>query len=66
MEVVDVSKNMYLATKFYQFCQSHPEMRFWQALAVWSGVSFIYHSDHTASQVGPALKDTFYMEGIRK
>lgn len=59
------SKNVELVDLFRAFCVAHPEMRFWQALTVWSGVSFIYHSDHTASQVGPALKDTFYMEGLR-
>lgn len=62
----DDSANDRVLASFIGFCYAHPELRFWQALAAWSG--------HTILQTKAAmwefskkdqklLKDTFYWEG---
>ena len=54
-------------TNFIQYCQEHPEERFWQALRNWSGYPFIYigyqpsYEQHKTFSV----MDTFYWEGKR-
>lgn len=39
------SKNQDLNDEFYAYCISHPEQRFWQALASWSNINFILKAD---------------------
>lgn len=42
---------------FLEYCRTHPEERFWQALRNWSGYQFIFAHDSAGDH------DTFYLEG---
>jgi len=35
------NKNKKLLRSFTEYCEKHPEMRFWQALRNWSGYPFV-------------------------
>jgi hypothetical protein len=50
---------------FVEFCEIHPDLRFWQALASWSGNNFIYISQKNVAQEtqNNDLIDTYYFEG---
>ncbi len=56
--VYNMNKNKYLLDSFVEYCNEHPDHRFWQALRNWSGNHFIMVKQYC----GP-LKDTFYWEG---
>lgn len=56
-----MSKNKLLLENFTDYCRSHQEQRFWQALSNWSGWMIIaaqppVHEGH----------DTFYWEETKK
>jgi hypothetical protein len=52
------SKNQKLLKAFAYFCEWHPELRFWQALNIWSGLPNIV----VMNIKGKVAKDTFYFE----
>jgi len=56
-------------TNFIQYCQDHPEERFWQALRNWSGYYAIMAISKVAGIGGGGevrqTHDTFYIEGKR-
>lgn len=55
-----MSKNKNLLKSFTEFCEAHPDQRFWQALRNWSGATFIFYStDYHREEHG---LDTFYWE----
>ena len=47
---------------FVDYCEASPGLRFWQALAGWSGYNFIYGSKAPEHEINPNLEDTFYLE----
>lgn len=49
---------------FVEYCQSHPQERFWQALRNWSEANFILTSKVAPHEMdrGAMLHDTFYDE----
>ena len=50
--------------EFRMFCEKHPELRFWQALAAWSGakaIEFVPHSNGECPRV--PNRDTFQWKG---
>jgi hypothetical protein len=47
---------------FVDYCEAHPQERFWQALRNWSGYNFIYKSYYCQHLSNDLLKDTFYIE----
>jgi len=55
------SKNVKLLVEFDEYCNKHPEERFWQALRNWSGFAFICASKQFPS--GTDIIDTFHWEG---
>ena len=57
MKLYQKSKNKTQLNSFIEFCCRHPELRFWQALAAWSGYDYIYVSNTGKKD----LKDTFYL-----
>lgn len=57
MKLYQKSKNKTQLNSFIEFCCRHPELRFWQALAAWSGYDYIYVSNSGKKD----LKDTFYL-----
>jgi hypothetical protein len=56
-----LNKNKSLLASFTEYCQAHPEERFWQALRNWSGYNFIYASNRSEPKPD-GLIDTFYKE----
>jgi len=48
------SRNGKTLDSFIAYCVAHPQLRFWQALATWSGYAFIFASD-----TGPHDLNTF-------
>jgi hypothetical protein len=48
------------AREFLAYCDSAPELRFWQALSNWSGHHFIFAGDRHESAV-----DTYNWKGKR-
>jgi len=50
------TRNSETLKSFVEYCKSHPQERFWQALRNWAGVAFICMSD------GRITEDTFYRE----
>jgi hypothetical protein len=50
---------------FVEFCEIHPDLRFWQALSIWAGYPFIYVSHKNVAQEtqNNDLVDTYYFEG---
>lgn len=57
MKLYQKSNNKTQLNSFTEFCRRHPELRFWQALAAWSGYDYIYVSNSGKKD----LKDTFYL-----
>ena len=46
-------------SSFVEYCRTHPQMRFWQALRNWSGFPFIV----AANRLPAETMDTFYLAG---
>lgn len=63
-----VNKNKELANEFLRFCAKNPSLRFWQALAAWSGLPYILTADEMNHETNELknLRDTFYWEGKNK
>lgn len=40
---------VFLASDFLRYCEAHPDQRFWQALANWSGQRFIWAGERYES-----------------
>jgi hypothetical protein len=59
-------KNKELLDSFVEYCLSHKNERFWQALRNWAKVKFIYISNKNYNVIYPEIKDTFYFEGKNK
>jgi hypothetical protein len=53
-----MSKNAELLKSFVLYCEERPELRFWQALCNWAGVSFVHITPLGSDQP----RDTFYFE----
>ena len=49
---------------FVQYCETYPELRFWQALKNWSEYSFILAVPSNQSNI-PTMIDTYSFEGRR-
>ena len=47
---------------FVDYCEKNKSLRFWQALANWSGYNFIYGSNEPEHEVNQNLEDTYYIE----
>jgi hypothetical protein len=45
---------------FVDYCEKHPQERFYQALRNWSGFNFIYGSHKPIDDL--SISDTFYIE----
>jgi hypothetical protein len=56
---VATNKNSDLLSDFVNYCVTHPEQRFWQALRNWSGFNYIWVSNHG----NPPVSDTYLFEG---
>lgn len=63
------SKNQKQLESFAEYCISHPNERFYQALRNWSGEEAIYFAKHTLSVLPNEntyqitdLRDTFYLD----
>jgi hypothetical protein len=54
------TRNSEVLASFVEYCEYHPDERFWQALRNWAGVSLVLVVDLSFS---PA-RDTFYWEKI--
>lgn len=54
------NRNIKKLKSFTAFCSKYPQLRFWQALRAWAGVSFVYTSDKLQNDA--SLQDTFYIE----
>jgi len=52
------NKNQKTLNSFVEYCQQHPELRFWQALRNWSGFSFVWVS--FSYQESTDLLDTYF------
>ena len=55
------TRNSKCLQDFVDYCTTHPDERFWQALRNWSNYSFIVASDILPE--GDGTWDTFYWEG---
>lgn len=60
LDVHSVDKNSQALKSLTEFCDKHPELRFWQALVSWSGYNYIYGSMIAVEDNN--LRDTFYKE----
>jgi DNA-directed RNA polymerase subunit RPC12/RpoP len=58
----EISKNIETVYSFKHYCYLNKNLRFWQALASWSGYNFIYGSNAPEHEITPTLEDTFYIE----
>jgi hypothetical protein len=56
-----MNKNEKILSDFIQYCENHPEERFWQALRNWSGSLYILKSRYFPQD--SHIQDTFYLEG---
>lgn len=54
-----MNKNKKTLESFVEYCDKHPEQRFWQALRNWSGYEAIYSGPVVDLRLED-LKDTFY------
>ena len=54
------TRNSKALRSFVEYCESQPELRFWQALRIWAGSQYIF-----ASAGGLGLNDTYSWEGRR-
>lgn len=65
------TRNSEVLDSFVKYCEANPDLRFWQALLNWSGLSYIVHLgapaawvkcvDENGKQV--LVQDTYYWEG---
>lgn len=66
------TRNSELLESFVTYCQENPELRFWQALANWSGIGFILAASYLTNRQKmidspvpydlDSLQDTYYWE----
>lgn len=58
------TRNSKTLKSFVDYCNIHPEERFWQALRNWSGHGYIFGTKPN-SEIGDTdrYEDTFYKEG---
>ena len=42
------TRNSKALSSFVEYCESQPELRFWQALRIWAGYQFIYAANNSA------------------
>ena len=54
------TRNSKTLKSFVEYCESHTNERFFQALRNWIGWPFVYLSDHLINEKG--TEDTFYFE----
>jgi hypothetical protein len=54
----DILRSGEMLDSFIDYCMTHPQERFWQALRNWAQVGFIYVSNRPVGGV----VDTFYFE----
>jgi hypothetical protein len=57
------TRNSEVLQSFVDYCQAHPDLRFWQALRNWSGQHFVLVADFSAFPGWDNVRDTFYWEG---
>lgn len=57
----DKTRNSEVLADFVEYCEDHPDHRFWQALRNWSGYPFVVVR---SSMPVPGDIDTFYWEGM--
>lgn len=61
------NKNTEVLADFLNYCNQHPEQRFWQALRNWSGFQYLYKAEyHAPHYLDVTYTDTFYWEGKDK
>lgn len=53
------SENKFTRDSFIKYCKKHPELRFWQALLLWSDFTYITVYDYERKDI----QDTFYFKG---
>jgi hypothetical protein len=58
------TRNSELLESFMDYCLSHPEQRFWQALRNWSGWSFVFVGNMGEDGLVHPV-DTFHWEDSR-
>ena len=60
------TRNSKALRSFVEYCESQPDLRFWQALRIWAGYQFIYAANNSAED-GDAFDyiDTYSWEGRR-
>lgn len=58
---MEENKNKKLLEEFVEYCNKHPEQRFWQALRNWSGFYHLYGNKFISEDTGYFV-DTFYFE----
>jgi len=64
---LDESKNAAVLHDFTQYCQVHPELRFWQALRNWALMgNFLLFSSNAKALEHDYTYDTYYWEGKNK
>jgi hypothetical protein len=62
-----MNKNVEVLGDFMRYCRLHPELRFYQALAAWSGYDIIARTRiHLGPESTERNEDTFYWEGKNK
>jgi hypothetical protein len=63
-----MNRNSDTLKSFTEFCEIHPDLRFWQALLSWSGYTFISVSQKNVAQEtqNNDLVDTYYFEGKKQ
>ena len=57
------TRNSEVLEDFVNYCKTHPDQRFWQALRNWSEFDFILGSHEKPFQQPFPFQDTFYFEG---
>ncbi len=57
------TRNSEMLASFVHYCETHPQLRFWQALRNWCGWSFVLVADESNHANITDIKDTFYWEG---
>ena len=63
------TRNSKVLKDFVDFCEKAPDLRFWQALACWSGYDINARDEKICNLWGSLYyqeKDTFYWEGKNK
>jgi hypothetical protein len=56
------TRNSEALQSFVQYCEEHPEQRFWQALRNWSKWRYIVGTNIRGDE--SQAVDTFYLEGL--